>query len=459
MSKAKKYNPQAIANVNVLNKYGFLGIKDELEKDVREFCLQHPIKKTRDFVYKSDYFTPRNMYLINPLYYAYYTNLVFKIFSLLTGNDSQLDFSNERMSIFYSGLFKINSSEKVIQKNAMFNKSYQSFQKVRENYFGKPVLAIDLQDFFNSIKIKSLIKKLREKLGRQKAITDLEYFFEYCGFEYLPQLHYSIASSILSQFYLVDFDSKMLNLLEREDLHLIRFVDDMFIIHLDGQEDVKKNNNLLNEISYYLWQEGLVLNSSKTKLLSPEEYKTTVEVIEAQYGEIENSFSSPKRIDKKTEEIINNGDLIEFIEKLCELEESNGVDLKRYKELVDEYIAIEGEDSRKVINNIMFSKKWRGLDVDILMKIIENWKYILFNPTQFTIFYILVCRHLESQKIISGKRIKRILNYLFRNDNFTFRDTLVAVAYLFQNQNKNKELLNKIELVNSEYVDFIDSFI
>ncbi|WP_440960417.1 RNA-directed DNA polymerase [Paenibacillus nitricinens] len=458
MSKTKKYNPQTIANINVLSNYGLKGIKQVMNQDVIEFCKNHKLNKSRDFVYKSDHFTPRNMHLINPLFYTYYTCIVFKIACLFLKGESKLDFSSERMKIFYSGVLDIHST-KEIEKNAKFNKSYRSFQKERERYFGFPVLKLDLQDFFNSIKIKLLISKLRSHLGDREIINDLEYFFDFCGFEHLPQLHYSIASSILSQFYLLDFDESMNKILEKDDLFLIRFVDDMFIIHLDGKINNKKVNNLLNEISHFLWKDELVLNSSKTKLLSPDEYKSAFELMVQNYDSGEISFSSEKIIEAKTDEILNNGYLIYLIEELCKLEKSEGIDLKKYKTLTTKYISIDGEDSRKVLNNIIFSKKWKGLSDKDLMKLIENWKYILFNPSQFTVLYILVCRHLEYNKVINGTKIKRVLRYLYNNKNNTFRDTLVAISYLFQNKNNNRELLDKVEHVNHDYVDFIKSFI
>ncbi|MEB9907528.1 RNA-directed DNA polymerase [Bacillus anthracis] len=458
MSKTKIFNPQTIANINILREYGLKGIKNEMEKSVGEFCETNPVKKARDFVYKNDYFTPRNMHLINPLYYTYYTYIVFKIADLFLNGNGKLNFSKERMDIFYSGFLDMHSKED-IPKNAKFNTSYRLFQEEREKYFGMPVLKVDIQDFFNSIKVKSLINRLRAYLGEQSVINDLEYFFDFCGFEYLPQFHYSMASSILSQFYLLDFDSKMHRTLERENLFLIRFVDDMFIVYLDGEMNEKRNNDLLNEISYFLWEEELVLNSSKTKLLSPQEYQDTFELMEMEYDFEEISYSSEKIIEDRTDEILEEGYLIILIEKLCELEESVGIDLNEYKELMREYISIDGEDTRKVLNNIIFSNKWKKLSKRDLKKIINNWRYILFNPAQFTILYILVCRHLENRNVISGSSIKEILNYLFRNKNFNFRDTLVAISYLFQNHKKNKELLNKVELVNPEYVDFIRSFI
>ncbi|MED2844407.1 RNA-directed DNA polymerase [Bacillus toyonensis] len=457
MSKTKPYNPQAIANINIFNQYGFNGIRNEMQKDVRLFCETNPIKKARDFVYKNDYFTPRNMHLISPLYYTYYTYLVFRIANLFLNGSSKLDFSKERMKIFYSGFLDIHSKND-IEQNAKFNNSYKLFQKEREEYFGMPVLKLDVQNFFNSIKVKSLINKLKSYLGEQSVIDDLEYLLNFCDFEYLPQLHYSIASSILSQLYLVEFDQKMQQTLERENLFLIRFVDDMFIIYLNDEVNEKKNNDLLNEISYFLWEEELVLNSSKTKLLSSEEYQETFELMELEYDIEEISYSSEKIIEDRTEEILNNGYLITLIEKLCELEKVAGMDLPKYKELMETYISIGGEDTKKVLNNIIFSNKWKKMsDID-LMKIISDWRYILFNPAQFTILYILVCRHLENKKLTGGLRIKRILTYLFRNENFNFRDTLVAISYLFQNNKKNEELLDRVESVNPEYVDFIKSF-
>jgi hypothetical protein len=459
MSKSKKYNPQTIAIVNFYDKYGLSYIKTELERDVKEFCRRNPHLKARDFIYKNDYFTPRNMYLISPLYYTYYTYIVFRIAKLFLNTDTKLDFSKNRMNIFYSGFLDTSSSVWEIDQNSKFNKSYNSFQKEREKYFDYPVLKIDLQDFFNSIKLKSLIVKLKRLLGENKIIDDLEYFLDFCGFDCLPQFHYSIGSSILSQIYLQEFDLKIENIVARENLNLIRFVDDMYFIYLDGVMDYKRNNNLLNEISHLLWSEELVLNSSKTKFLSPDEYKYTVEIVTFDYGEERVSFASEKIIDERIKEIIDKGNLIQLVKVLCNLEKTSGIDLKKYKELMDKYISIEGEDNRKILNNIIFSGKWKMLSDKNLMSLVENWRYIQFNPSQFTVLYILICRHLENKKVISGLKINQILNYLFRNTNFTFRDTLVAVAYLFQNKNKNSELLEKIETINTEFVKFVKEFI
>ncbi|MEH6888410.1 hypothetical protein V7024_01335, partial [Bacillus sp. JJ864] len=128
----------------------------------------------------------------------------------------------------------------------------------------------------------------------------------------------------------------------------------------------------------------------------------TFELMEMEYDFEEISYSSEKIIEDRTDEILEEGYLIILIEKLCELEESVGIDLNEYKELMREYISIDGEDTRKVLNNIIFSNKCKKLSKRDLKKIINNWRYILFNPAQFTILYILVCRHLENRNVISG---------------------------------------------------------
>jgi hypothetical protein len=458
MSRGKRYNPQTVANNLLLTRLGKEEVIKIISTPIEQFFEKYAPFKARDFIYKSDYFTPRNMFLLNPLYYTYYTFMVFKLSYLhLDGTDS-LDFSTDNQTVFYSGLLNVEPTKKQIKKNSSYSESYKTFQNEREYYFGKSALRLDIKDFFNSITVFELISKLRAIIGNLEIINDLECFFSYCGFDNLPQLHYSIASSILSQFYLFDFDAKMNNMLDRENLHMLRFVDDMYIIHLDGEGTKKKNNNILNEISYFLWEDSLVLNTSKTKMLTAEEFIAGFELANDYDFEI---FSSEKIIEEKACEVITNGNLISLINKLCKMEKKIGIDLKKYKELMDSHLSIDGEDSNKILNHIIFSKKWRALNDSELLKLIANWKYILFNPSQFTILYIMVYRYLKKKNTISdnGLKIKGILNYLFRNETFTFRDTLVAVTYLFQSSLKNSELLKKVERANPGYVNYVETFI
>lgn len=458
---SNKYNAQtkAISNYFSINKHKKL---DVLENSVKDFCKNYNSYIAKDFLYKNDYFTPREMYLIHPLYYLYYTYIVFLLANNYY-NSSKIDFSKNNMTIFYSGYLDFSFTKDEIKNNAQYFRSYKLFQKAREKFSGYPAIKIDIKDFFNSIKVEVLIKKIRRIMHNSEHIVDdLKYFFDCCNFYYLPQLHYSIASSILSQFYLFDFDHKIQNMLEKENMHLLRYVDDMYFIDLTGKSDRKKYNKILNYISYHLWEDSLVLNTSKTNILNAEEYEKLIEMSEDTYGSDQiTRFSSGKFIENKADEVVKNGNLITLILKLCEIEKKDGVDLNKYHNLVDQYISINGGEVKKILNSIIYSSKWRVLSIDNLKKIICNWRYILFNPSQFTVLYILVYRYLEKRKVINdgGKKIKEILNYLFTSDVFTIRETLVAVSYLFQSNFKHRDLMALIEKVNPNYATFIDTFV
>lgn len=455
------YNPQIIANRKYLNSLKKDYVLNILDLSVETFCKTYKPFKVRDFVYKNDYFTPRNMYLINPLYYLYYTYLVFLITKEYFGKN-EINFSKKNMSIFYSGYLNFGFSKIQIRKNVMYYSSYKRFQKVLRRYRGKPALKIDIKDFFNSIKVNELITKLRNMLGDIKYVNDLKVFFEYCEIDSLPQFHFSIASSILSQFYLTDFDSKLQRLLINDNLQLIRYVDDMYILFLDGIEDNKKANELLNEISFYLWEDLLVLNSSKTEFLSASQFNLISDTLKDSYEEnYYNKFSSSSIIENHAINIIEAGKLNFVVETLCDIEKYHGIDLQLYRKLMEEHISINGGEVNKVLNNILFSEKWKVLSETDLLKLVENWKYIYFNPYHFTILYLKIYRYLEKKGVINndGQKIRRILNHLFKNDRFTLRDTLIAVTYLFQSNLKHRDLINKIREVNPDYVNFIQCFI
>lgn len=459
LSNKKVYNVQSIAIKKMLATKPVKEIKEQLNKSVYRFCEDNQLILARDFLYKNDSFTPRNMYVISPIYYAYYTNLVFKIAKkLLDSNSDELNFSNKYMKIYYSGILEFNNDIEKVNSNAIFNKSYNLFKKEGEKHFDKHVIKVDIKDFFNSITIKKLIAKLKSKVGDINEVNELEKFFSYCGFNTLPQLHYSIASSILSQIYLMDFDNKLKEILRENNLYLIRFVDDMYIFKEAEELKLRDVNELLDSINSILWLDDLLLNSSKTKVLKPKEYEENFKLVNrVSFNEL--SFSSEQIIEDKANEVIDNGNFTDLICQLCELEKNSGIDIKKYLNLLDKYISINGEDSNKIINNIIFSGKWKRLSPNDLMKLTGNWRYILFNPSQFTVLFVLINRYLERHKIVDGSNIKKLLSYMFRRVNYKFRETLVIVAYLFQNKKKNKELLDKIKYLNNNYVEFIECYI
>ncbi|WP_025786016.1 reverse transcriptase domain-containing protein [Sporosarcina sp. D27] len=460
MSLSKKHNPQSLANNKIFEEKSKKEILDILDLDVNEFCDLYQPTKCRDFIYKNDYLTPRNMYLINPLYYMKYTKIVFDIAKQYIGmHENELNFSKSKISVFYSGLFSINSSKESIDNNAMFNKSYSKFQLERKKYFGKHVLKIDIQNFFDSIKNDILFEKLGRVLGSNSSIDELKYILNSCGFVTLPQFHYSIASSLLSQLFLQDFDCKINQILESQNLQLIRFVDDMYIVYPSDSVEKKSINELMNNISFFLWEDELCLNNLKTEILSPEEYRANFDVEEEYLDYEKSTYLAEKAIEEKTIEVICTGKISLYFEKLCHIKKENGIDLKKYHELSNEYLATENGDVSKVINAIIFSGRWKALSDNDLLKLVNDWNYIFFNPSQFTILFIMVCRHLEFKKVISGTQIKSLLSYLFTNKSFTFRDALVSITYLIQNKKKNKTILNQLDGINPQYVHYITTYI
>ncbi|CEG26329.1 hypothetical protein [Bacillus sp. B-jedd] len=128
ISNNNNYNPQTVANKKVLNEIGKNQILNILSLPIDRFCNCYSPYLVRDFVYKNDYFTPRNMLLINPIYYIYYTYLVFRIFYQYMSVNGEVNFSSKNMKVFYSGLLDIRLSLKEIKKSGIYYCSYKKFQ-------------------------------------------------------------------------------------------------------------------------------------------------------------------------------------------------------------------------------------------------------------------------------------------------------------------------------------------
>ncbi|QQE77303.1 RNA-directed DNA polymerase [Alicyclobacillus sp. SO9] len=458
VSQKNQYNPQLRANLEFLKSHRRESVLEAINRPREEFFGLYPIDKVRDFVYKNDSFTPRNMYLINPLYYFYYTYIVFRIARLYSAAD--VDFSRENLSVYYSGHldFAVDTMTQVATF-ASFDFSYSKFQKKRQDFFGRPALRIDVKDFFSNIKVNRLVDELRQQFGDMTEIKDLDYFFKHCEFQELPQLHYSIASSILSQFYLLKFDHLVQNLLVRKNLHLVRFVDDMFLIHLNGETSDVVNNEILNEISSYLWSTNLTLNSSKTTALTADEFAKGFEIPEYHLGG--STFSNTKIISEKAIDLMTTGKFVNFIESLGTLERKSGLDVEGYKRLLSEYLEVNGDDANKVLRHIIFSRKWTLLKTNQLRKISANWRYTFFDPPHLTVLYLMVCKFLENQGSGPnvGKGIRKMLSHLLRREYFTFRDSLLAVTYLFQRSFQQRDLISRVNSVNPDYVSYLYKYV
>lgn len=455
LANQKKYNVQMIAIRKFLELEGLLKIKEMLNTNIYDLYLQNEPFVVPDFIYKNDSFTPRNMYLINPIYYMYYNLLVFKIVEKIKNGENEVNFSRENIQVFYSGILEYTDKSNLIKENTTFNKSYNRFRYAREKELDKYILKIDLKDFFNSISTKKLIDILKSKFGKSDDINQLKYFFEICNFNNLPQLHYSIASSILSQVFLSDFDDSLELILHKHNIKVIRFVDDMFLVKREGIFTDKDVNNILDEISSLLWKDGLSLNISKTELMSPEKNKLNYTLFKNDYDE-PYKYSTEKVVEDRANEIIENGDFVIFFKSICQSLINKGIDVNEHMLLLDRYISINGEDANKVLNAIIYSGKWKNLNKKELIFLSKNWIYILYNPSQYTILFIFINKYLYNRNL---KKIKRVITYLYKNIDLRYRESLITITFILQKQIKPHELIAKITDINPTYVMYINKFL
>ena len=452
-SSKSNYTVQTLATTKMLEDFGIEKCFEILSMPVEEFCKENSPNITKDYMYKNDFLTPRNAYLINPLYYLYYTYLVFCISEEYFNEEGMLDFSRNNLNIFYAGFYTNNKIDKNFTR---YYDSYRNFQEKREEYLGKSALKIDIKDFFDSIKLSNLFSKLYRTVNNKKFVKDLEYLLKYCGFEVLPQFNYSIASSILSQIYLQDFDRKIEEYLPKTAVY-IRYVDDMYFINT-LEEDLKEFNAWMNNIIHFLWEDDLHINTNKTRILSEEDYQIHIQLPENTYGKETNSHYI-KLIDEKSSNVVDEGNFYNMIMDLCKVQEELGIDMMQYEEIINEYLSIDGDYTNKVLKDIIYTFKWKGMDFGELEDISDNWKFILFNPLHFTVLYIMIKNYLKNLDFDNEDKIKEIIDYLMSNNTLTFRDLIIAVTYLLQTEFKENEILNKINESDSKFTDFIYKYV
>lgn len=456
LSQKKKYNPQVRAIEGMLIQSDS-SLLIEIQKSFKEFRNSNELIISKDFQFKNDSFTPRNMLLISPMYYMYYTNLIFHIFKdSIFLNEGILDFSSERMKIFYSGILEYTDDIDSISKNATFDKSYNQFKRCREDIFDRHVLKIDIKDFFNSIPVNKLIQKLKQSFGNENIyIHELESFFVECNISTLPQFHYSIGSSILSQFYLNEFDEGMQSYLNINDAILLRFVDDMYISKIEPFSD-KEYHTIIDNISSLLWKDNLVLNLNKTILFSENEFEENNKLVDIDGYDEELDYIVEENIKQRAIEVIEDDSFFDLLMKLDKLYDEQGVNIQEYKNYLEE---ISNDDHSKIFNRIIYSNKWKEIESEKLFEIIKCWKYIYFNPSQFTIFFIKATRFLENKNKKEYPYIKKFLNNFFTSNEPALREIISVNTYLYQNKKKNRDILNVLANINLSYVNFIEKYI
>lgn len=408
VAKNKQYNIQMKAILNEFNGFESKELKIYLS-EFEEFNKGQEQFICKDFVYKNNLSTYRNFYIVSPSLYLYYTFQVFELYFSVFQDENICDFSN--MDVYYSGNI-VNDFSKV-KLHSDFNYSYNEFQEKQKEFAGNHVLITDIQSFFDGISSNYLFEKIRVLCNKDRdkiALKNLREMFKVFKIESLPQLHYSVASSVLSQFYLFDVSKEVNELLEKNNWTAVRFVDD-FYINLKSKHSYKDINRFLHEYSSLLFKDNLNLNINKTKKLTPKKYEnklSDIETLKNNYGELSSLENYIKFIPKKhavnfevknkIDELLENNakKLMNFVKEVSKVFETYGLDLERYNRKVKKYISINGEDASKVIKSLMFSKEWKTkIGKSNLEEIVKCTELVFFDPINFTIFYCLIDSYLE----------------------------------------------------------------
>lgn len=464
VAQSKKYNLQSIAILKSfkehdIKKYDY----EDYLLNYSDFSEKYKFYYTKDFIYKNDYFTPREMYVISPEYYLYYTFNVFK-YCYIKFKGNEVDFSKKNFFVFYSGYLNF-QDDKFDSDKINYKYSYEKFIEKRNSFSTDRVFSIDLQDFFKNIKIKKMKEKLIKHVNgnfpiAEETIGNIIGFLE--NFDSLPQLHYSIASSLLSQYYLEDFTAEVNEILDKfPGAKAVRYVDDMyFLIPLYTRK--KKENKLLEKLAYILWKDNLNINSKKTTKFSRGEFLKYVEKKHLHMESIQKDSTSfyHYKIDEKVQELIeNDGEkLFEFIMELNELWKKDGFSSSEYSEILKKFIEVEHGGITKVFNQLMYSGAYKCIDVNILRKILENSSFIVFNPSQFTILFIIVNDYIRSK----GESE----DFLYRLEELVEEEMdlkkAIIISTMFLQKYKYSNFIEKLSYlteVNKQYVEFIKKYI
>ena len=143
---------------------------------------------------------------------------------------------------------------------------------------GNFVIQTDIANFYDSIEIPRLIKRLRTRApDLEEFIELLEMFLgiwnrRTTGYQQsskgIPQEIISDASRILSHFYLQEFDENFQEYCLENGLQYVRWADDILVF---GSSRSKLELSI-HVASKFLLKDGLNLNSSKTKIFTRTDY-------------------------------------------------------------------------------------------------------------------------------------------------------------------------------------------
>jgi RNA-directed DNA polymerase len=140
-----------------------------------------------------------------------------------------------------------------------------SKKNAEQHKYSLYLLQLDLKDFFTSIK-SGRVFYLFKSLGYNSLISNI--LTNLCTYKgYLPQG--GVCSPYISNLICYKLDKRLKGLCSKRDVLYTRYVDDL-TFSCDNKVILRKVKSVIEEI---IKDEGFVINSSKTRLLSPASHK------------------------------------------------------------------------------------------------------------------------------------------------------------------------------------------
>lgn len=174
---------------------------------------------------------------------------------------------------YYSTQF---SSAAWFQQFRNFNEALRDL--VGNGNIGNYVVKTDIANFYDSIDVGNLIRKLRKDTPKLTEHINLLELFLGCwnrrtsGYQTssrgIPQEIISDGSRNLSHYYLQDFDAKFIEYCEARGLVYLRWADDILVFGSSR----KALETAVHNASKLLLADGLNLNASKTNIFSRRDF-------------------------------------------------------------------------------------------------------------------------------------------------------------------------------------------
>ena len=254
-----------------------------------------------DVVFNNIYYVPKNRFSYRKMSYnSLVVRLINNAIGLYLYKVSEKfvnEFVNNKdsnISSRYGGKIKYNDNGKISlnKENLYYKQQYKEFTKelleyINDNENNRLIIKLDIQDFYENIKVKDFLKILESKVGYtirnkykydKRKIENISDFYKFImnGQDGIPQSDNDIVTSFIASLYmkLIDIDIiTLINNMRMEKLKkykIIQYCDDTYLI-LDFNEINQNNmyiivNRIIQETSLKLVKKYNLRFNNKSKI-------------------------------------------------------------------------------------------------------------------------------------------------------------------------------------------------